>query len=60
MARLQEALGEIEVLLATNARLLQSVGRDVDDGRSVAKDPLVLRHVVIDNAVRRFHFATVF
>ncbi|SIQ96281.1 Acyl-CoA dehydrogenase [Rhizobium sp. RU35A] len=50
--RLQEGLGDIEILLATNARLLRSVGRDVDDGRGVGTDPLVLRHVVIDNAVR--------
>ncbi|MDO1583817.1 acyl-CoA dehydrogenase family protein [Rhizobium oryzicola] len=50
--RLQEGLGEIEVLLASNARLLQSVSRDVDAGRSVGTDAMVLRHAVIENAVR--------
>ncbi|WP_377296282.1 acyl-CoA dehydrogenase family protein [Rhizobium sp. SGZ-381] len=50
--RLQEGLGEIEVLLAANARLLQSVSRDVDAGRSVDTDAMMLRHLVIENAVR--------
>lgn len=50
--RLQEGLGEIEVLLASNARLLQSIGRDVDAGRSVGTDAMMLRHMVIENAVR--------
>ncbi|MFT4000406.1 MAG: acyl-CoA dehydrogenase family protein [Rhizobium sp.] len=49
--RIQDGLGEIEVRLATNARLLRSLGEDVDAGRSVGMDGMNVRHVVIDNAV---------
>ncbi|MEK1892782.1 MAG: acyl-CoA dehydrogenase family protein [Rhizobium sp.] len=49
--RIQDGLGEIEVRLATNARLLRSLGEDVDAGRPVGMDGMSVRHVVIDNAV---------
>ncbi|MDQ1194805.1 acyl-CoA dehydrogenase family protein [Agrobacterium sp. SORGH_AS 787] len=49
--RIQEGLGQIEVLLAVNRRLLLSVARDVDTGEKVGTDALAVRHVVIDNAV---------
>ncbi|MQB40986.1 acyl-CoA dehydrogenase family protein [Rhizobium sp. ICMP 5592] len=49
--RIQDGLGEIEVRLATNARLLRSLGEDVDAGRAVGMDGMNVRHVVIDNAV---------
>ncbi|RWD91855.1 acyl-CoA dehydrogenase family protein [Mesorhizobium sp.] len=49
--RIQEGLGEIEVRLATSARLLRSLAEDVDAGRSVGTDGMTVRHVVIDNAV---------
>lgn len=49
--RIQEGLGQIEVLLAANRRLLLSVARDVDAGERVGTDALAVRHVVIDNAV---------
>lgn len=49
--RIQDGLGEIEVRLATNARLLRSLGEDVDTGRPVGMDGMHVRHVVIDNAV---------
>jgi len=49
--RIQDGLGEIEVRLATNARLLRSLGEDVDAGKSVGMDGMNVRHVVIDNAV---------
>lgn len=49
--RIQDGLGEIEVRLATNARLLRSLGEDVDAGRPVGIDGMAVRHVVIDNAV---------
>ncbi|MCX8999659.1 acyl-CoA dehydrogenase family protein [Rhizobiaceae bacterium BDR2-2] len=49
--RLQEGLGQIEVLLATNERLLKSVAGDIDDGVATVADALAVRHVVIDNAV---------
>lgn len=50
-ARVQDGLGEIEVRLATNARLLRSLGEDVDSGRPVGLDGSNIRYVVIDNAV---------
>ncbi|MDQ0561199.1 alkylation response protein AidB-like acyl-CoA dehydrogenase [Rhizobium mesoamericanum] len=49
--RIQDGLGEIEVRLATNSRLLRSLGEDVDAGRIVGMDGMTVRHVVIDNAV---------
>ncbi|MCF1462027.1 acyl-CoA dehydrogenase [Agrobacterium vitis] len=49
--RLQEGVGQIEVLLATNARLLRSLARDVDQKTAGPTDALAVRHVVIDNAV---------
>jgi alkylation response protein AidB-like acyl-CoA dehydrogenase len=49
--RIQDGLGEIEVRLSTNARLLRSLGEDVDAGRPVGIDGMAVRHVVIDNAV---------
>lgn len=49
--RIQEGLGQIEVLLAANRRLLASVARDIDVGERVGTDALAVRHVVIDNAV---------
>ncbi|MDL2406883.1 acyl-CoA dehydrogenase family protein [Rhizobium calliandrae] len=49
--RIQDGLGEIEVRLSTNARLLRSLGEDVDAGRPVGMDGMTVRHVVIDNAV---------
>jgi alkylation response protein AidB-like acyl-CoA dehydrogenase len=49
--RVQDGLGEIEIRLATNERLLRSLGEDVDAGRSVGMDGMSVRHVVIDNAV---------
>jgi alkylation response protein AidB-like acyl-CoA dehydrogenase len=49
--RIQEGLGQIEVLLATNRRLLTSLAQDVDRGTPVGTDALAVRHVVIDNAV---------
>jgi alkylation response protein AidB-like acyl-CoA dehydrogenase len=49
--RIQEGLGDIEVRLATSARLLRSLGEDVDASRPVGTDAMTVRHVVIDNAV---------
>ena len=49
--RIQDGLGDIEVRLATNARLLRSLGEDADAGRPVGMDGMHVRHVVIDNAV---------
>ncbi|EJT01503.1 acyl-CoA dehydrogenase family protein [Rhizobium sp. CCGE 510] len=49
--RIQDGLGEIEVRLATSARLLRSLGEDVDAGKTVGMDGMNVRHVVIDNSV---------
>jgi alkylation response protein AidB-like acyl-CoA dehydrogenase len=49
--RIQEGLGDIEVRLATSARLLRSLAEDVDAGRPVGTDGMTVRHVVIENAV---------
>ncbi|MGR9228299.1 acyl-CoA dehydrogenase family protein [Rhizobium leguminosarum] len=49
--RIQDGLGEIEVRLATSARLLRSLGEDVDAGKAVGMDGMNVRHVVIDNSV---------
>ncbi|MBB3659882.1 alkylation response protein AidB-like acyl-CoA dehydrogenase [Rhizobium sp. BK650] len=49
--RIQDGLGEIEVRLSTNARLLRSLGEDVDAGKALGIDAMAVRHVVIDNAV---------
>lgn len=51
LPRLQEGVGEIEVLLAANARLLASVARDIDAGAASHLDALAVRHTVIDHAV---------
>lgn len=51
LPRFQDGVGRIQVLLATNARLLASIGRDVDAGRSTGADAGFIRHVVVDNAV---------
>lgn len=49
--RLQEGVGQIEVLLAANARLLKSLAADIDAGVATVPDALAVRHTVIDNAV---------
>lgn len=49
--RIQDGLGDIEVRLATNARLLRSLAGDVDAGRPVGADAMNVRYVVVDNAV---------
>jgi alkylation response protein AidB-like acyl-CoA dehydrogenase len=49
--RVQDGLGDIEIRLATNERLLRSLGEDVDAQRPVGIDGMSVRHVVIDNAV---------
>ena len=51
LPRFEDGVGRIEVLLAANARLLASIGRDVDAGRPVGIDAGIVRHIVVDNAV---------
>lgn len=49
--RIQDGLGQIEVWLATNRRLLRSIAEDFDAGRPFGADSAVVKHVVIENAI---------
>lgn len=50
--RMQEAVGEIETLLAANARLLRSAAADVDAGRPPAPaETGMLKSIVANNAI---------
>lgn len=52
LPRSQEAIGAIDVLLATNRRLIDGLGRDLDTGVPVpALDAHVIKSVVTNNAV---------
>jgi alkylation response protein AidB-like acyl-CoA dehydrogenase len=52
LPRMQEAVGEIETLLAANARLLRSAARDVDDGRPPASaETGMVKSIVTNNAI---------
>lgn len=55
--RIQEAVGGIDVLLETNRRLLSSLARDVDEGRVDAAQAALVKHVVVDNAVKALDHA---
>lgn len=46
-----DGLGEIEVKLTANARLLASIAADVDAGRDIGQDDMIVRHLVVDNAI---------
>lgn len=48
--RIQDGLGEIEVLLAVNRRLLRGLAEDYDLGRDFGSDAGVVKHAVIENA----------
>ena len=49
--RIQDGLGQIDVLLAANRRLLRSIAEDFDAGRPFGSDAAAVKHVVIENAV---------
>jgi len=54
VARLQEAVGGIEILLGTNAVLLRDFAAQVDAGgdpAALAAAGALLKHVIVDNAV---------
>ena len=58
LPRMQEAVGEIETLLASNARLLRSAAVDVDDGRPpAATETGMLKSVVTNNAIAAVEIA---
>lgn len=50
--RIQQAVGEIEELLAVNRRLIASAGRDIDEGRPVAPSEAgLIKVVTTENAI---------
>lgn len=49
--RIQDGLGQIEVWLTTNRRLLRSIAEDFDSGRPFGADAAAVKHVVIENAI---------
>ncbi|GLQ09472.1 acyl-CoA dehydrogenase [Devosia yakushimensis] len=49
--RIQDGLGQIEVWLTTNRRLLRSIAEDFDSGRPFGPDAAAVKHVVIENAI---------
>ncbi|NRP20729.1 putative acyl-CoA dehydrogenase YdbM [Ensifer adhaerens] len=49
--RIQDGLGQIEVLLTVNRRLLRSIAEDFDAGRSFGPDAAAVKHTVIENAI---------
>ncbi|MBL6612620.1 MAG: acyl-CoA/acyl-ACP dehydrogenase [Reyranella sp.] len=52
LPRMQEAVGEIETLLAANARLLRSAALDLDDGRPPAPSEAgMLKSIITNNAI---------
>lgn len=52
LPRMQEAVGEIEALLAANARLLRSAALDLDDGRPPPPSETgILKSIVTNNAI---------
>lgn len=51
LPRIQDGIGQIEVWLATNRRLLRSIAEDFDTGRPFGSDAAAVKHVVIENAI---------
>ncbi|CAH1673879.1 acyl-CoA dehydrogenase family protein [Chelatococcus asaccharovorans] len=51
VARIQDGLGQIEVWLAANRRLLRSIAEDFDSGRPFSPDEAAVKHTVIENAI---------
>lgn len=58
LPRMQDAVGEIEALLAVNARLIASAARDVDDGRPPApSESGIIKLTVTGNAIAAVEIA---
>lgn len=49
--RIQDGLGQIEVWLTANRRLLRSIAEDYDAGRPIGAEAAAVKHTVIENAV---------
>lgn len=53
VARIQQAVGEVEELLAINRRLIASAARDIDEGRGVSQSEAgLIKVVTTENAIR--------
>jgi alkylation response protein AidB-like acyl-CoA dehydrogenase len=51
LPRLQDGIGDIEIRLGVNRRLLRSVAEEADAGRSDGLEAAFVKHVVIENAI---------
>lgn len=51
LPRIQDGLGQIEVALIANRRLLHSIAEDFDAGRPFGPDAAAVKHIVIENAI---------
>lgn len=49
--RIQDGIGQIEVWLSTNRRLLRSIAEDFDAARPFGSDAAAVKHTVIENAI---------
>lgn len=49
--RIQDGLGQIEVWLTVNRRLLRSIAEDFDAGRPFGADAAAVKHTVMENAI---------
>lgn len=51
LPRVQDSLGDIEIRLTANERLLRSLADDVDAGRPIGTHAAIIKHLVVDNAI---------
>ena len=49
--RIQDGIGQIEVWLTVNQRLLRSIAEDFDAGRPFGQDAAAVKHIVMENAI---------
>jgi alkylation response protein AidB-like acyl-CoA dehydrogenase len=58
LPRAQEKVGEIEMLLSANARLIAAIANDTDDGLPTsANESALIKAMVIENAIRAVELA---
>lgn len=50
LPRIQDAIGQVEVLLGVNRRLMRGLAEDYDAGRDFGADAGIVKHTVIENA----------
>lgn len=51
LPRIEDGIGDIELRLALNRRLLRTVAAEADAGTAAGLDAAIVKHAVIDNAV---------